>query len=67
MNFSSSVDKLIVDSGLSDILKHTFGGIDKMLSGKMFPQNVRVFSMLTEERLRKHISDVEPLRNWMQC
>ena len=25
MSFSGSVDKLMVDSGLSDILKHTFG------------------------------------------
>ena len=67
VNFSSSVDKLIVDSGLRDILKHAFGSIDKMLSGKKFPQNVRVFSMLTEKRLHKHMSVVETLRSWMQC
>ena len=45
MSFSSSVDNLMVASDLSDILKHAFGGIDKILSGKKFPQNVRVFSM----------------------
>ena len=67
MNFSSSVDEPMVDSSLSDNLKHAFGGIDKMLSGKKFPQNVRAFSMLTEERLHKHMSDVETLRSWMQC
>ena len=65
MSFSSNVCKLMVDSGLSDIVKHAFGGIDKILSGKKFPQNVRVFSMLTEERLHKHMSDVETLRSWM--
>ena len=41
MSFSGSVGKLMMDSGLSDILKHAFGGVDKMLSGKKFPQNVR--------------------------
>ena len=40
MSFGSSVHKLMVDSGLNYILKHGFGGIDKMLSGKRFPQNV---------------------------
>jgi hypothetical protein len=30
-----------------------------MLSGKKFPQNVRAFRMLTEDLLRKHMSDVE--------
>ena len=41
MSFSGSADKLMVDSSLSDILKHAFGGIDKMLSGKKFTQNAR--------------------------
>ena len=67
MNFSSSVDEPMVDTSLSDNLKHAFGGIDKMLSGKKFPQNVRAFSMLTEERLHKHMSDVETLRSWMHA
>ena len=57
MSVSGRVGKLMVDSGLSDILKHAFGGIDKMLSGKKF-QNLRAFMMLTEELLRKH-GDVE--------
>ena len=67
MSFSGSVDNLMVDSGLIDILKYAFGGIDKMLSGKKFPQNVRVFSLLIEERLQKHMGDVETLKSWMQC
>ena len=48
-----------MDSGLSDILNHAFGGIDKTVSRKNFPQNVTTFSMLTEELLRKHMGDVE--------
>ena len=43
-----------MDSGLSDILKHAFGG-------KKIPQNVRAFRMLTEELLHKHMGDVNYL------
>ena len=53
----------MVDSDLRDIHKHAVGFIDKMLSGKKFPQNVRTFSVLTEERLHKHIGNVETLRS----
>jgi hypothetical protein len=59
MSFSGSVGKLMMDSGLSEILKHAFGGVDKMLSGRKFIQNLRAFRMLTEELLRKHMGDVE--------
>ena len=59
MSFSGSGNKLMVDSGLSDIPKHAFG--------KMLPQNVRAFSLLTEERLHKHMGGVDTLRSWMQC
>ena len=48
-----------MDSGLSEILKHAFSGVEKMLSGKKYQQNVRAFRLLTEELLRKHIADVE--------
>ena len=57
--FSGCVGKLMIDSGQSEILKHAFGSVKKMLSGKKFPQNVRAFTMLTEELLRKRMSDVE--------
>ena len=48
-----------MDSGLSEILKDAFGGVDKMLSGMKFPQNVRAFRMLIEELLLKHMSGVD--------
>jgi hypothetical protein len=35
MHFNGSVDEIMMDSGLSEILKHAFGGVDKMLSGKV--------------------------------
>ncbi len=59
MNFCGAVGKLMMDSGLGVILKHAFGGVEKMLSGKKYPQNVRAFRLLTEELLRKHLDGVE--------
>ena len=59
MSFCGSVGKLMMDSGLSDILKHVFGGVEKMLSGKKYPQNVRAFRLLAEELLRKHIRETD--------
>ena len=66
MSFSGSVGKLMVDSCLSEIPKHAFGGVDEMLSDKKIPSNVRTFSMLTEELLRNYICDVESW-SWMRC
>jgi hypothetical protein len=60
MSFSGSVGKLMMDIG--EILKHAFGGVDKILSGRKFIQNVRAFRMLTEELLRKHMGDVPSYR-----
>lgn len=57
-----------MDSGLPDILKTTFGGVEKMLSGKKYPQNVRAFRLLAEEILRKYIKgkdSFEDLETWM--
>ena len=41
----------MIDSGLTKILKHAFGGVEKMLSGK-----VRAFRLLNEELLRPHMA-----------
>ena len=49
MSYCGSLGKLMMDSGLTEILKHAFGGVEKMLSGKKYPQNVRAFRLLTDE------------------
>ncbi len=41
MSFIGAVGILMGGSGLEDILKSTFAGVPKLLSGKRFPQNVR--------------------------
>lgn len=43
---------LMTDTGMSEVLGEVFGGVQKMLSGKKFPQNVRALRMLAEEDLR---------------
>lgn len=59
MSFCGGIGKLMIDSGLADILKCAFGGVDKMLSGKKFPQNVRAFRLLTEELLRDLLDGID--------
>ena len=41
MSFIGSVGSLMAESGLSEILDSTFGGVAKMLNEKKFPQNMR--------------------------
>ena len=48
MSFYGSIGKLMMDSDLREILKHAFSGVEKMLSGEKFPQNVRAFRLLME-------------------
>ena len=43
--------------GLSLILKAAFGGVDKMLLGKNFPNNIRAQRMAVEEILRPVLLD----------
>ena len=59
MSFVGAIGTLMDESGLSDILKEVFGGVQKMLSGKKFPQNVRALRLLAEECLRSIITDGE--------
>ena len=56
MSFCDSLCKLMIDSGLTEILKHAFGGVEKMLSGKKYLQKVRAFRLLNEELLRPHMA-----------
>ena len=52
MSFVGAVGSLMEGSGLSKVLKATFAGVEKMLSGKKFPQNVRAMRLVVEELLR---------------
>ena len=52
MNFIHATSVIMAGSGMKEVLASTFGSIDKMLSGKKYPQNFRALRMLVEEMLR---------------
>ena len=57
MSFVGSIRTLMANSGLSEILNDVFGGVDKMLIGKKFPQNIRTLRMLAEVILQGPLDD----------
>ena len=56
MNIIGCIGGLAADSGCSEVLGAAFAGVDKMLSGKKYPQNFRALILLTEELLRPVIT-----------
>ena len=52
MSFIGWIGSLISNSGLEEILKKTFAGLEKMLTGKKYPMNLRALQMVVEELLR---------------
>ena len=52
MSFVRAIGTPIAGSGLEEILKSTFAGVPKMLTGKKFPQNVRALRIVLGEILR---------------
>ena len=52
MNILGCIGKLAAVCGLSDILKAAFASVEKMLSGKKYPQNFSAMCMVVEELLR---------------
>lgn len=46
-----SLDALMKDHGLADVMGNVFAGLLKLLSGMKFPQNVRALSMVAEKLL----------------
>ncbi|KAG0724951.1 hypothetical protein GWK47_039532 [Chionoecetes opilio] len=57
MSFIGGVGTLMASSGLEELMNTAFGGVNKMLSGKKFLQNLRALRMVTEELLRDVIRD----------
>ena len=49
MNFIHAAAVSMADSEMNEILAGTFGSVEKMLSGKKYPQNFRAIRMLVEE------------------
>ena len=57
MSFVGAVGTLMGGTGLAEIMESTFAGVNKMLSGKKFPQNVRAMRLVVEELLRGTMND----------
>lgn len=47
----------MTNTGLSDLLKAAFGGVDKMLQGNSFPQKPRALQICDEEIHRETLRD----------
>ena len=68
MSFIGCIGTLMANTGLAEVLKSAFGGVDKRLLGKKYPQNLRAFRMCAEEVLRpfllkETVTDFETLMN----
>ena len=57
MSFVGCTGSLLENTGLSNILKASLGGLDKMLLGKNFPNKIRALHMVVEEILRPVLLD----------
>ena len=57
MNIVGAAGKLMQETGLYEILGSAFGSVQKMMSGKRYPQNARALRIVVEVLLAKHIKD----------
>ena len=57
MSFVGCIGTLMTNTGLSDLLQSAFGGVDRMLQGKNFPQNTHALRICAEEVLRVTLQD----------
>ena len=48
MNFIGSIGSLMAESGLYKLLDSTFAYVQKMMTGKKFPQNMRALRIVAE-------------------
>ena len=59
MSFVGSIGVLMKISGLLPWLKSAFGDVEKMLTGKKFPMNVRALRSAMLELVRNHVEEME--------
>ena len=49
---------VMASTGLEEVMKAAFGGVNRMLLGKNFSQNTRALRMVVEERLHGIVQHV---------
>ena len=52
ISFIGSIGSLVAESGLYELLDSTFACVQKIMTGKKFPQNMRALRIVAEELLR---------------
>ena len=52
IRFVGAIGTIMAGSGLEEILKSAFAGVQKMLTGKKFPEHVKALRILMEKILR---------------
>ena len=55
MSFVGSAGKLVENSGLAQLMMSSFAGVEKMLTGKKFPMNIRALRFVVAELLHSHM------------
>ena len=56
ISFIGCIGSLMSNSGLEEILKKAFSGVEKMLTGKKYPMNLRALRMVVEKLLRSKVA-----------
>ena len=59
MSFIECIGSLMEGSGLKEIMKSAFAGVEKMLLGKKYPSNDRVLRMVLIELLRNALPAIQ--------
>lgn len=57
VSFVGCIGTSVTNTGLSDLLKLAFGGVEKILSCKNFLQNTRALCICVEKILRSILQD----------
>ena len=58
MSFVGCIGTLMKNSGLEELMRTSFSGVEKMLIGKKFPMNVRALRIVVIEIVRGHIDPI---------
>ena len=58
MSFVGCVGVVMQNTGLEDIMKSAFSGVQKILVGKNYPHNVRALRIVVEELLKGILNDL---------
>ena len=66
MSYVGAVGVLMTGSGPKELMKASFGGVTKMLSGKNFPQNTRALRIVVEQVLHQILCEVNTFEELMQ-